>query len=302
MKELKINPEFEKLLPPLTAEEYAGLEADIIANGCREPITVWNGVVVDGHNRLHICRKNQVAYSISEMVFPSENSAKIWIWKNQGNRRNLTPLAKIELAMKMKPILEAEAKERMRLGGGDKKSASYKSEKSGVEILPPPISGKVRDELAEQAGVSGRTYEKGVYVLEHADEETKEKLRRGEKGVSISGVYNDLRNQNAPMTNEETVLGSKITKQAQGLRPDPAIQAANDTYVHSHPEQFKMNTVTLKDVSKDRTDSLIGALLFGFSESYIENFMPDFLKELVRQGKSKLAKRIIKKANNVVLS
>ena len=307
MKELKINPEFEKLLPPLTAEEYAGLEADIIANGCREPITVWNGVVVDGHNRLHICRKNQVAYSISEMVFPSENSAKIWIWKNQGNRRNLTPLAKIELAMKMKPILEAEAKERMRLGGGDKKSASYKSEKSGVEILPPPISGKVRDELAEQAGVSGRTYEKGVYVLEHADEETKEKLRRGERGVSISGVYNDLRNQNAPKAEETPADVPTPIEPSVTDNPDVK-ETTDETFIdpmaamsdeERQAYEWSNNRVNLKMISRTFPSSLIGCLLEVFDAEYRHKFIPELLEGMIRvEGKESvrgLVKQVYKK-------
>lgn len=299
MNELKINLEFEQLLPPLTAEEYDGLEADIIANGCRDAIVIWNNVVVDGHNRLRICREHHIGYTVTETSFASENAAKIWIWKNQGNRRNLSSLAKIELASKMKPILESEAKERMSLGGGDKKSASYKSEKSGVEILPHPISGRVRDELAEQAGVSGRTLDKGLYVLEHADEETKDRLRRGETGVSISRVYTDLKEKEKAKSAVEEMASQPAA--LVPFRPDPAIYADTEAYVRAHPEIYKREIVTLKDISKEKTSSLIGALLFGFSETYIENFSADLLKELVRQDKSKLAKRIVKKVNNVAI-
>lgn len=57
---LKIDKEFKTLIPPLSPTEYEQLEANIIADGCREPIVIWNGYIIDGHNRYEICKKNQV--------------------------------------------------------------------------------------------------------------------------------------------------------------------------------------------------------------------------------------------------
>ena len=36
-----IDPEFQALIPPLQAEERKQLEANIIADGCRDPLVVW---------------------------------------------------------------------------------------------------------------------------------------------------------------------------------------------------------------------------------------------------------------------
>jgi hypothetical protein len=51
--ELTIDPRFKSLIPPLSAEELAQLESNIVADGCRDPLVVWNGygILVDGHNR-----------------------------------------------------------------------------------------------------------------------------------------------------------------------------------------------------------------------------------------------------------
>lgn len=61
---LKIDPEFRDLIPPLTEEEYKGLEENILLNGFNPafPIIVWKGqeIIVDGHNRHSIC----IAHSI----------------------------------------------------------------------------------------------------------------------------------------------------------------------------------------------------------------------------------------------
>jgi 16S rRNA G966 N2-methylase RsmD len=41
MTNIQIDPEFKSLIPPLAPEEYAQLEANLIADGCRDPIVVW---------------------------------------------------------------------------------------------------------------------------------------------------------------------------------------------------------------------------------------------------------------------
>jgi N6-adenosine-specific RNA methylase IME4 len=38
---MKIDQEFKALIPPLTPEEYSQLEANLIADGCRDPLVVW---------------------------------------------------------------------------------------------------------------------------------------------------------------------------------------------------------------------------------------------------------------------
>lgn len=36
--QLKIDPEFQSLIPPLTPEEFRQLETNIIEDGCRDPL------------------------------------------------------------------------------------------------------------------------------------------------------------------------------------------------------------------------------------------------------------------------
>ena len=55
--ELTVDCEFRDLIRPLLKDEYRHLEAALLADGCREPITVWKGIIVDGHNRYEICRR-----------------------------------------------------------------------------------------------------------------------------------------------------------------------------------------------------------------------------------------------------
>lgn len=87
---LKIDQEFHDLIRPLFKSEYLQLEANLISDGCREPISVWRGIIVDGHNRYKICTEHGIPFAIEEMNFGSREEAIVWICANQLGRRNLT--------------------------------------------------------------------------------------------------------------------------------------------------------------------------------------------------------------------
>ena len=90
--ELRIDPEFASRIPPLTNDEYQQLEANILEDGVViNPIIVWNGVIVDGHNRFRILEKHpHIKYTIHEKSFDDRFTVLAWICKNQLGRRNLT--------------------------------------------------------------------------------------------------------------------------------------------------------------------------------------------------------------------
>ena len=90
---LTIDPEFEGKIPPLRGEELKQLEENILADGVViNPLIVWNGVVVDGHNRYRILQKHpEIQFATYEKEFSDRYAAIAWICKNQLGRRNLTP-------------------------------------------------------------------------------------------------------------------------------------------------------------------------------------------------------------------
>ena len=69
------------------------LEENILADGVViNPLIVWNGVIVDGHNRYHILQQHpEIQFTTYEKQFPDRYAAISWICKNQLGRRNLTP-------------------------------------------------------------------------------------------------------------------------------------------------------------------------------------------------------------------
>lgn len=88
-----IDAEFAALCPPLTREEYAELEASLLADGCRDALVVWReeGLLLDGHNRKRICDEYGLAYRTTEVSLPDRDSAVAWMLRNQLGRRNLHP-------------------------------------------------------------------------------------------------------------------------------------------------------------------------------------------------------------------
>jgi hypothetical protein len=90
---MKVNPELHSLIPPLSADEYALLEANILQDGCRDPLIIWEEeeTLLDGHNRRTICEQHGLPYTCHAISLPDLDAAKAWMIANQLGRRNLTP-------------------------------------------------------------------------------------------------------------------------------------------------------------------------------------------------------------------
>ena len=84
-----IDEEFKSLLPALDKSTYAALEENILQYGCRDPLILWNGFLIDGHNRFEICREHNIAFNTVNMEFESRDRVLIWIIATQISRRNM---------------------------------------------------------------------------------------------------------------------------------------------------------------------------------------------------------------------
>jgi len=90
--EIIIDEEFQRLLPPLEESVFTQLEQSIIRHGIRDPLILWDGILIDGYNRYKISQAHNLPFSTVSMEFPSRDEVIIWIITNQNNRRNLTPM------------------------------------------------------------------------------------------------------------------------------------------------------------------------------------------------------------------
>ena len=96
MDKLIIDPEFRDKIPPLTEDEFTLLEENILSDGAVfSPLIVWDGTILDGHNRYEIIQKHpELTYAVHKVSFANRYEAISWICKHQLGRRNLTPQQK----------------------------------------------------------------------------------------------------------------------------------------------------------------------------------------------------------------
>lgn len=80
---LQIDPEFKRLSVPLSPEEERRLENSLIQEGCREPIAVWQGCILDGHKRYEICSYEEIEFEVREMDFSTREEAIIWVCRER---------------------------------------------------------------------------------------------------------------------------------------------------------------------------------------------------------------------------
>ena len=66
--DLEIDPDFAGLIPPLQDTELSLLIDSILTNGCEMPLVIWNGTILDGHNRYRICHENSIPFAVFETV------------------------------------------------------------------------------------------------------------------------------------------------------------------------------------------------------------------------------------------
>jgi hypothetical protein len=86
-----IDAEFQSRIPPLTEEEERLLEDSLATHGCLDTIKVWGGKIIDGHNRVRLCKKLDVKYKTEDIPLLDREAALDWIDRSQLGRRNLHP-------------------------------------------------------------------------------------------------------------------------------------------------------------------------------------------------------------------
>jgi len=223
MVSLKINEEFRDLIPPLEESDFKELEQSVLSEGIRDPILIWNNIIIDGHHRYGLAKKHGLEIKVKEIQFEDEDDAKIWILANQLSRRNVTPFVRAELELKREALYEARA----RLFN----DLNYKK---GLN----KISTDKRKEMAKAAGVSHgyiHTVNR-IKSSEFVDSKTIEKLRQGK--VTASKVLSEIKRE------ERRKEAEKRWKLSEGYVPDKSIQIVNADF-------YKWCSDNLEDHSVD---------------------------------------------------
>lgn len=236
-----VLPELAELLPPLSGEQLAALEADLLKNGCYSPIIVNEDlVIVDGHNRLRLCEEHGLPYQMAVFAFEDLLEAKQWALDTQKGRRNLDKWELGKIALKLKPEIEARAKANQQTYHGNQ----YESGLSAT--LPEVHSASVdtRKELADSVGLGERTMGKVMQIDEHAPDPVKEALDK--KELSINQGYN-------------------LTRQLQEVPEEQREQAA----IAAVELEKAKKEIRHKDAEIDRRSRIAGLFCKAFEKSLL---------------------------------
>jgi len=252
---IRIDPEFAALCPPLTPEEYSGLEESLLSEGCRDALVVWEGegVLLDGHNRKRICEEYGIGYRVTTLRFPNREAAAIWIILNQLGRRNVGP--------------DAASYLRGELYNRQKRQGERTDLTSGSSC--PKL--QTAERLATELGVSPRTikndgaFAAAVDTLAQADPDILPRVMAGEA-----------------VSREKVIEAAKQFYETTGARQDVAVTIfSSESNEYYTPSQYieaareVMSGIDLDPASCEAAQRMIQAIQFytesddGFNKPWI---------------------------------
>lgn len=227
LPELRILPELEGLLRKLTDDEFAQLEANILREGrAIDPIWVWRGIIVDGHNRYRICRKHGLPYSVKEVFAGAETVDEVrrrMILLSLG-RRNLEPAQMAQYR------------------------AILAKEKAASDALKEAVN-----EVASESGVSSRTVYRDVEKAKTIDS-----LTRGikDRPVLWQVPLSDLKKLATFEGAEQEDIIEKAGDDKQRIKEEIRRRKPVQRDAYQHPEEDRereeAETVTESDVRRQK--------------------------------------------------
>lgn len=192
---LKVNPEYEALLPKLPRDEYEALKQSIKTEGQYYPIIVNpEGIILDGHHRYKACQELGIEPKIEVKSFPNKLLEKKFVIEVNLRRRHLNEFQIAELGYRLLPIERELAKQRQIELGRTHGEVPVETD----PISSNELKGQARDIVAKKIGLSPTTFQRAITIIKRAPEEVKEKVRSGE--MSIAYAYKMIRRRESVKT------------------------------------------------------------------------------------------------------
>jgi len=166
------------LFPLMEGTDLENLIQDIRDHGLREPITLHpDGSILDGRNRYRACLQLQI--EPASVIWVALGSPVEYVLSLNLHRRHLTPSQLSMVALKAKPLLEQEARERQRTAGKP-------------PLDPDGSKGKANKLAGEAVGVGAEHVRCANTVVERGIPELAEAVRVGQVGVRVAAEVASL--------------------------------------------------------------------------------------------------------------
>lgn len=172
------------VFPEMGSKDYSSLRDDIIANGLKEPITLYQGQILDGRHRYDICVNNNI-----EPKYQMFDGDPIkYVRQKNLHRRHLTDDQRIKVE---RDLREMQYKAQNQVPDDGVVSDNLKDEFSRAFVSDSPfrLSKGEREEIASDLGVSERQVQKVDMVMRRSPDDVIEAM-----GDGIIPVYDALAN------------------------------------------------------------------------------------------------------------
>lgn len=232
--QIVILDQLRALIPPLTADELHQLELNILKHGVKDPLSIWETtasiaqiddsntpvyVLIDGHNRYDICKKNRLDYRINLLKFTSLDEVKDYMIDFQLGRRNLSP----EQASYLRGLRYLQQKS---MRGGDKFSTEGQQDVSialgteyGVSSRTIKRDGEFASGLNKLSTSLKQEILTGKQKLPKATINAISKLETSEPLESIEQITNELsKNSQVYPPTSENPQGNQVIKLQSEIR------------------------------------------------------------------------------------
>ena len=182
---LPIHPAAE-LFPMMSEKEFQLMKEDIRLHGQNDDVLVWNGMLLDGRNRLRACTELGIEAGWSEI--PKTTDPVAWVLSHNLHRRHLTTAQRAMVAEKLATLLH-----------GDNQ---HKKEDSGI-----PLSSKTQENAAKTLHVSTDSVKKAREVRAKA---TKKVIAAVESGtMSLNAAIATTKQADAAKAAKENAKAEK---------------------------------------------------------------------------------------------
>jgi len=205
--------------------EYEQIEANILSEGCREALILWEHgeqyILIDGHNRYEICQKHGIDFKIVVKEFESLASAKSFMINNQLGRRNLSA--------EQASYLRGKRYENEK----NKQGGMGENQYSKVANF---ATSKTREKLAEEYKVSERTvandalFAKAIDKIGEVNPELKRNILSGKTKITKSQVQELAKMENLPVLEKIEDL-ENLFSLPKTEKPKDELQAKKDFLV-----------------------------------------------------------------------
>ena len=191
--------------PPMTPEEFQSLKDSVNENGVLNPITIYEGMVLDGWHRYQAAL--ELGMECPEAELEDWIDPKDFVLAQNKNRRHITAA---QLAMATTAVYEWYP------NGVTSRSAP------GAELH------KTSAELAEISGTSERTINQAKAVLKNASPEVQDAVKSGKIGLKKAQAIAKLPKDEQSAAIDKPIIAPERPRLTEDYGPDEAELKANE--------------------------------------------------------------------------